>query len=315
MKVLLFTHQQDIDGIGCVVLAQQSFSDLEIVPCKTFEITSKVKEYIENGRIQEFDSIFVTDLCIKEPLLYDISKNPILAKKLKVIDHHKSEIDEGNDSYDFVSITVEKNGRKESGTSLFYQYLLENHFLKATHYLDTFVEWTRQYDVWDWQKEKNEKARYLHILFEELGYEKYLEIANSFIQKKEVIFEEESMNVIHHFEEKLHQEIQSILSQMKLVEVTIQKVTYKIGYVTCEYKYRNDINEVVKNHNSNNIDTVGMIMTDMDTVSYRNVKDIDASIIASYFGGKGHKNAASNPQNNSLFIDTMKKNHITLPNT
>ncbi len=100
---------------------------------------------------------------------------------------------------------------------------------------------------------------------------------------------------------------------MKIVEVPIQNKNYRIGYVISNYKYRNDINEFVIQDNKYNIDTVGMIMTDMDTVSYRNVKDIDASIIASYFGGKGHKNAASNPKNNEKFRDLMKQNNITIP--
>lgn len=313
MRVLLFTHEQDIDGIGCAVLANHAFTNLEIVPCKTFEITKKVKEYIDNKKINLFDKVFVTDLCIKEPLLTTINQNNDLKEKIQVIDHHKSEIDEGNNQYNFVSIIVEENGKKESGTSLFYKYLLKNKFLKQEEYLDTLVEWTRQYDVWDWKLLNNVQARYLHILFEELGYEEYLRIANSFIQKKEIVFDKKHLDIIRQFEERLTQEIHSILSNMKIVEVLIQNKNYRIGYVICNYKYRNDINEFVIQDNKYNIDTVGMIMKDMDSVSYRNVKNIDASIIASYFGGKGHKNAASNPKNNEKFRDLMKQNNIIIP--
>lgn len=313
MRVLLFTHEQDIDGIGCAVLANHAFTNLEIVPCKTFEITKKVKEYIDNKKINSFDKVFVTDLCIKEPLLTTINQNNDLKEKVQVIDHHKSEIDEGNNQYNFVSIIVEENGKKESGTSLFYKYLLKNKFLKQEEYLDTLVEWTRQYDVWDWKLLNNVQARYLHILFEELGYEEYLRIANSFIKKKEIVFDKQHLDIIRQFEERLTQEIHSILSNMKIVEVPIQNKNYRIGYVICNYKYRNDINEFVIQDNKYNIDTVGMIMKDMDSVSYRNVKDIDASIIASYFGGKGHKNAASNPKSNEKFRDLMKQNNIIIP--
>ena len=126
-------------------------------------------------------------------------------------------------------------------------------------------------------------------------------------------FNNKHLDIIHQFEKRLEQEINSILSNMKIVEVPIQNKNYRIGYVISNYKYRNDINEFVIQDNKYNIDTVGMIMTDMDTVSYRNVKDIDASIIASYFGGKGHKNAASNPKNNEKFRDLMKQNNITIP--
>lgn len=44
MKVLLFTHEQDIDGIGSVLLAKKAFNKLTYIPCKTFEIDAQVKK-------------------------------------------------------------------------------------------------------------------------------------------------------------------------------------------------------------------------------------------------------------------------------
>lgn len=310
MKVLLFTHVQDIDGMGCAVLAKEAFSDLDIVPCKTFEITDRVSEYVNNGSIFNYDTVFVTDLCIKEPLLSYIDENSVLREKILVIDHHKSEIDEGNDKYDFVNITVEQNGVKESGTSLFYKYLVDKNYLCKSNCLDTLVEWTRQYDVWDWEKENNNNARCLHILFEVLGYEKYLEIVDKFVAKGEVSFDDAELKVINDFENELSSDISKIVSKLNPVSLTIDEHEYKIGFVRCPYKYRNDINKVVAKNNVNDVDVVGMIMTDFDTVSYRNVKDIDASIIASYFGGKGHRSAASNPQDNPRFVEFMLENNI-----
>jgi len=144
MKVLLFTHSQDIDGIGCAILANTAFKDCEIVPTKTFDITSNVKKHIESKEIYKYDKIYVTDLCIKEPVLEFIDNDNELKDKLIVLDHHKSEIDEGNDKYDFVNIIVEQDGVKESGTSLFYKYLLKNNFLETTPIFDELTEWTRQ---------------------------------------------------------------------------------------------------------------------------------------------------------------------------
>ena len=121
-----------------------------VIPTKTFNVNKNVGEAIKSGLINEFDKIFVTDICIKEPLLSEINSNPNLKGKIVVIDHHKSEITEGNDKYDFVSITLEKDGRKESGTSLFYQFLVDNYGLISSPILEQLVEWTRQYDVYDW---------------------------------------------------------------------------------------------------------------------------------------------------------------------
>lgn len=310
MKVLLFTHSQDIDGMGCAVLGYQTFEDITVVPTKTFEITSNVKAYIDDNRIAKYDKVFVTDLCIKEPVLKEIDENRNLKSKIIILDHHKTEIEEGNDKYDFVHITVERNGRKESGTSLFYNYLLENHYLKATTFLDELVEWTRQYDVWDWKRENNEKARYLHILFELLGYEKYIKIMKQKVKtEKKLTFNDEEMGLIQCFLKKVEEEIEACLQDIKIVSLHIQNEDYKVGYLKCPYKYRNDVNEIAIKKGYD-IDMVGMIVEEVGSVSYRQIRSVDVSIVATYFGGKGHFSAGSNPLSNEKFVEMLKENGI-----
>lgn len=310
MKVLLFTHGQDIDGAGCAILLRKAFDDYKIVPTKTFDITSNVKRYIDEGLIYEYDKVFVTDLCIKEPLLSKINLDEVLKNKIIVIDHHKTEIDEGNDKYSFVTIIVQKNGKKVSGTSLFYEYLLKNGFLKKDNILDQLVEWTRQYDIWDWKKENNYDARKLHILFEMLGFDKYLELMNKKVDNSSFIdFDEFEKTIINEYDQNLSSDITKALKDMKVVSLKIDDNLFKIGYVTTLYKYRNDVNEFVKKDNVNNIDAVGMIMKDTETVSYRQVKDVDVSCIAKYFNGKGHREASTNLQNNEKFIKVLNENN------
>lgn len=310
MKVLLFTHGQDIDGAGCAILLRKAFDDYKIVPTKTFDITSNVKRYIDEGLIYEYDKVFVTDLCIKEPLLSKINLDEVLKNKIIVIDHHKTEIDEGNDKYSFVTIIVQKNGKKVSGTSLFYEYLLKNGFLKKDNILDQLVEWTRQYDIWDWKKENNYDARKLHILFEMLGFDKYLELMNKKVDNSSFIdFDEFEKTIINEYDQNLSSDITKALKDMKVVSLKIDGNLFKIGYVTILYKYRNDVNEFVKKDNVNNIDAVGMIMKDTETVSYRQVKDVDVSCIAKYFNGKGHREASTNLQNNEKFIKVLNENN------
>lgn len=306
MKVLLFTHSQDIDGMGCAVLARKAFRDYTLVPTKTFDITANVKKYIDNKSIYEYDKVFVTDLCIKEPLLSVIDDNEELKEKILVLDHHKTEIEEGNNKYSFVNIIVEENGIKVSGTKLFYEYLIKNGYLNKTSVLDELVEWTRQYDVWDWKKNNNYDARKLHILFETLGYEKYLDLINYKVDNLDaIIYNDYETSVINRFEKDLEDSINNYLKDMKTVVLEIENNKYKVGYIKCPYKYRNDVNEIIIKKDEIDIDVVGMIMTDIDTVSYRQIKDIDISVIAKYFGGKGHRNAASNPQDNKKFKDIL----------
>ena len=302
MKVLLFTHSQDIDGMGCAVLARKAFGDYTLVPTKTFEITKNVENYIKSKKIYDFDKIYVTDLCIKEPVLKFIDNDEILKNRLLVLDHHKTEIEEGNNKYDFVNIIVQKNGRKESGTSLFYNYLIQNNYLQRSNILDELVEWTRQYDVWDWESKNNINARNLHVLFEILGYDAYLKIINDKVDKlNSIVFNNYEKEVIDKFNKEMEKDILNILNDMKCVDLSIDGNIFKVGFVKCPYKYRNDMNKFIKKNNVYNIDAVGMIMTDIETVSYRQVKDIDVSIISKYFGGKGHRGAGSNLQENEKF--------------
>ena len=148
MKVLLFTHEQDIDGIGSVLLAKNAFEELTYVPCKTFEIDTQVQKYIKNKTIYDYDKIFVTDLCLHEPLLTDINNDEILKNKLIVLDHHKTEIK--NAKYNFVNVILECEKGPTSGTYLFYEYLVNNKYIQRTKNLEQLVELTRQYDTWDW---------------------------------------------------------------------------------------------------------------------------------------------------------------------
>ncbi len=308
MKVLLFTHEQDIDGMGNVILGSKAFKDFDYVTVKTFEVNQKVLEKIEDGSIYNYDFIFVTDVCIKEPLLSQINEDEKLRNKILVLDHHKSEIEEGNDKYDFVNIVVENEKGKTSGTSLFYEYLINNGYLKGNETLDELVELTRQYDTWEWKNiYNNYKARKLHILFEVLGYQEYIKIISRMVNEGNgIVFNDVEIKVIDDFDKKFKEDIDTIISGMKLYILDVNGEEFRIGYVRCPYKYRNDINEVVMLDNKYDVDLVGMIMSDMETVSYRLVHDVDASKVAVYFGGKGHKAASSNPQSNDKFQEVLE---------
>lgn len=307
-KVLLFTHSQDIDGAGCAILAKEAFSEVDVVPTKTFMITKNVSDYIKREEIFKYDKILVTDLCIKEPVLSMINEDKDLRNKVIVIDHHKTEIEEGNDKYDFVNIIVEHEGKKESGTSLFYHYLRVNGLIEDRPIIRELVEWTRQYDVYDWYKIKNYEAQKLHILFEMLGYDKYMKIMRKKIKSDEKIsFNLEEEMVVRKYKSMCDKDIKRALEEMIVKDIRVGDEIFRIGYIVIPYKYRNDANEYVKENNKFDIEALGMIMTDIDTVSYRQVKDVDVSIVAKYFGGKGHRTASSNPQDNGEFKRVLKK--------
>ena len=305
MKVLLFTHEQDIDGMGSVIIGKEAFEELDYVPCKTFEIDSNFKKYLDNKKIYDYDLIFVTDLCLHEPILTLINEDEILKKKVLVLDHHKTEI--GNNKYDFVNVVLECDKGPSSGTYLFYEYLINNNFLESRFVLEELVEWTRQYDTWDWVKYDNKKARMLHLLFEQIGYKRYIEIISNIVKNNNsIVFANEELEIINDWENKFKSDSSKILSKMIVYPVTVDNIVYKVGYIYTEYKYRNDFSELIRLNNINDIDLVGMFFPNMDVVSYRGVKDVDVSIVPTYFGGKGHKGAGTNPINNEKFKEVLK---------
>ena len=51
MKVLLFTHEQDIDGMGSALLGLEAFEDFTYVPSKTFEIDAKYEKELNNRNL------------------------------------------------------------------------------------------------------------------------------------------------------------------------------------------------------------------------------------------------------------------------
>lgn len=306
MKVLLFTHEQDIDGIGSVVIGQASFEYLDYVPCKTFEIDKQFKIYLDNKKIYEYDLIFVTDLCLHEPILSIINEDNILKEKVLILDHHKTEM--SNSKYDFVNIILECDKGPASGTYLFYEYLVNNNYLKRTQIFDELAELTRQYDTWDWVKYNNQKARMLHLLFEEIEYKRYIEIMSDIIKNNDtIVFSENEKNIINNWEKKFKDTSTKILENMIVYPINIDSIDYKVGYIYTEYKYRNEFSELISKNNINDIDIVGMFFPNMEVVSYRGVKDVDVSIVPTYFGGKGHKGAGTNPINNEKFKKILKK--------
>lgn len=305
MKVLLFTHEQDIDGIGSIVIGQFAFQKLDYVPCKTFEIDKQFQKYIDNQKIYEYDLVFVTDLCLHEPILSTINNDNILKNKVLVLDHHKTEI--ANSKYDFVNVILECSKGPTSGTYLFYEYLINNNYLNRIPSLEELSELTRQYDTWDWVKYNNQKARMLHLLFEQIGYEKYIKIITDIVtNNNSIIFSDNEINIINDWEESFKLETNKILEDIIVYPLIIDNIEYRVGYIYTKYKYRNDIPELIKNNNINNIDLIGMFFPNMDVVSYRGIKDIDVSIIPTYFGGKGHKGAGTNPIDNEKFKKVLK---------
>ncbi len=296
MKVLLFTHKSDIDGMGNAVLAKLAFEEVDCVLCETFNLQKEIAKYYENGSIYDYDRVFVTDLWLEEPTLSKVAKDELLNDKFFVFDHHKSALEGNFNKYPFTTIRISDDKGLCSGTSLFYEYLVANCFIDGTICkISDFSELTRKYDTWEWKTKYNDEMPHdLTLLFDSVGCDGYIELmfsklSDPTIQKFQFSDLEKMLinNKINQVQEKLSEYARKVYYG--------EILGLKAGIVFIDYEYRNDLAEYFRQHNFD-MDFAMMIALDYGTISYRNVKeDVNVRLIAEAMGGKGHDKAASSP--------------------
>lgn len=293
MKILLFTHKNDIDGMGNVILSKLAFNNVDYILCETFDLNHKVNEFIITKKIYEYDKIFITDLCLSEELLSLINKDEILKNKVQIIDHHKTYDNETYTRYSFVKIKIKNDKGLCCGTSLFYEYLNDNNYLTKNNIINEFVELTRLHDTWEWKNiYNNEKARDLAILFDSLGNEGYINfIYEKLNTEKEFSFNNIETILINNKKLVINDAIEGYLKNIYYREI----LGMKAGIIFINYEFRNEIAEYLR-ENKYDIDFVMMISIDRGVISYRSInKNVSVRKVAEFYNGKGHDVAATNP--------------------
>ena len=309
MKVLLFTHKNDIDGMGNAILAQLAFKEVDYELCGTFDLTSSVESYFDGDKIYQYDRIYVTDLCLEDPVLSKVAMDSKLEGKVLVFDHHKTFTDPKYTSHKFVTVKIEDEKGLCCGTSLFYKHLVSEGLIdRDNKCISEFVELTRQHDTWEWRNiYNNEKSRELSILFDALGYDGYISLMTEKLR-------DESVFVFNSMERVL---IDNRKKQISLkCEFYKDKIIYKdilgmkAGIVFITYEYRNELAEYFR-ENKFDMDFTMMIALDPGVVAYRSVKEGKAvRPVAELFGGKGHDKAATNPITDEMIskiLDVLTK--------
>ena len=306
MKVLLFTHKNDIDGMGNAILSQLAFDEVDYVLCATFDLTKSVENYLKDKSIYNYDRVYVTDLCLEEPVLTIIAEDESLKGKVRVFDHHKTFAEPKYTKHDFITVKLEDEKGLCCGTSLFYQHLLDEGFIskddKATA---EFVELTRQHDTWEWKNiYNNEKSRELSILFDSLGYDGYITLMTEKLKKEKNTFEFDSMEetLINNRKKQIALKCEYYANEIYYREI----LGMKAGIVFITYEYRNELAEYFRENNFD-MDFAMMIALDPGVVTYRSVRDgIHVRPVAELFGGKGHEKAATNPITEEMQTEIIK---------
>lgn len=315
MKVIIFSHESDIDGIGSIVLGKLAFSniDYELLP-NPEPLELKFREYINNKKIYDYDKIYITDLALGNPSLEMVSKDNILKEKVQVFDHHERAIKEGLDKYDFTFIEeISSDGIKRCGTEIFYKYLIDNNYLKRTDSLDKFVEFTRLEDTWDWKKNNIPEAHDLAILFNNIGIEKYIDLMLEKLNNNKFDLDNEKELIQSIKEEDLN----NIKKYVQEAEYFIDEDGNKFGITFSPYKYRNDLPEYIRNNNIENIKYFITVSLDKDKFGQKSYRSIDRSCdvnkIAMKYNGGGHPCSAGvsiNKEQNKKIESLSKKDAL-----
>ena len=311
MKVLIFSHESDIDGLGNIVLAKLAFKDLDYILCPGFkELKNKFSECLSNESLIPYDRIYITDLALLPPTLTSLNENDTLNKKVLIFDHHTGSLDEGCGKYEFETITeLDEQGNKTCGTKLFYEHLLKEGYLNRTDILDEFVELTRLEDTWEW-KQKGDfgiKAHDLAILFNSINNrEEYVSrMITKINNDKTIEFNEEELTIIQNKKAEYEKVLKDILDTSKIL---IDENNNKYCAVFAKYEYRNELAEyIAKIGNPNQVKYLIIIALDKGAYgqkSYRSIiKGTDVNEIAISHGGGGH------PESASVIITKSQREH------
>jgi len=296
MKVLLFSHKSDIDGMGSVILAKLAFTTVEYVLCETFNLEKEIEKYYKTNHIYDFDKIFITDLWLEEPLLTKVANDKKLRNKIYIFDHHESALLETTTKYSFATIKISDTKGLCCGTSLFFAYLLNNNYISNDNLIVTeFVELTREYDTWEWTtKYHNDIPQKLTLLFNSIGCNEYINLMFEKLNKNfqlPFFFNDLEKKIIENKTNSTKEKILNYVNKINYIEILGKKA----GLIFIDYEYRNDLAEYLRN-NKYEIDFVMLVALDYGTISYRSIKDnVNVRLIAEAFGGKGHDKTASSP--------------------
>ena len=165
MKRLIISHIADPDGVTPIILSKLVFEEFDYILSENKDVNDNVK-----NNLDKYDFIYVVDLNISEDLADFIEAN--YKDKIMILDHHLS--CNNMNKYSFIEVNAEG---KESGTSLYYKYLLNNYNNDLLNRESTkmLVEHVRTMDIYDFSKTNKEEAEKLGMIFKIYGKDKFID--------------------------------------------------------------------------------------------------------------------------------------------
>lgn len=282
-KILLISHIADEDGITPIILANLVFKEVDTILLNPGEVDEKL---IEN--LDKYEEIYITDLSITENLASKIEENEHYKTTIKLFDHHQTSLPLSK--YSFVKVVTESNGRKECGTSLFYNYLLtiSNNKLLKKESTKGLVEEVRLIDTYDFKNEEDKRAKNLDYLFSILGRENYITYFTDYIKENDTFAYNERENFLIKLQKD---KVDNYITQKEKETMFVNIDGHEVATVYAE-EYRSILGNYLTEKYPVDF---AVIINISKGVSYRGNGIVDLSAFASSYGGGGHKNASGSP--------------------
>ena len=280
----LLTHN-DLDGVGCGILARLAFEDRVKV---RYNSIGSLNREIESFLEEDSDTfLFITDMSPNEENEMKLQERFASKGMVQLIDHHKTAEHLNEYEWGFV-LSIDEEGKGTSATSLFYNYLIRHEFLQATEGLTDFVELIRQYDTWEWEKNENERAHRLNSLL-------YLTTIDEFEERMVERLQGGERFIFDEFEEKVlgmeYDKMERYLRRKKR-EVTQTEVSGQLAGVVFAESYLSELGSELGKEFAH-LDYIAIMNMGGRRISFRTIHDdVDVSEIAAKHGGGGHAKAA-----------------------
>jgi len=237
---------------------------------------------------------------MSEEMALKIDADENLKSKFKVFDHHISGIE--LNKFSFITVIDEIDGRKESGTSIYYNYLkgISNSPLLLKKSSKGLVNQVRTIDTYDFSEISKEEAKNIDALFGIFGRDEYINYFTKYIEDNdEFEYTEKELYLIRLEKNRMDRYIES--KEKEMMRATLDG--YNVGIVYAE-RYRSDLGNYLA-EKYEDLDFIILINV-ARSISYRGIDKADLSVISKKYGGGGHKNAAGSPIANS-FLKTITK--------
>ena len=318
MKIKLFTHGADLDGVGCSILAYLAFGrkDVDVEYCNYDDVDGIIREFYLCCNPEDYDAIYITDISVDEEVAAEIDELVEIGQNWRLFDHHATAL--GLKKYDWCDVRVTyDNGLKTSGTELFSMHLFENE--QFDHYdtitianIGLFVQIVRDYDTWKWKElgEEGIVCKQVNDLFHMYGCEKFIDWAINQIQGIDYISPLQTFPFLSVTDKALLEQKQReidiyVESKDKQLIERIDQFGHTYGVVFADRFVSELGNRLSELHPE--LDYIAMIDISHGTISYRTTsEDIDlGGEIAHSHGGGGHRKAAGSQFDISVVRDLV----------